>query len=489
MQSLFQRLKNSLRSTRAGAFLFVTSLAITTAAVALPQGGIAPSPLPKPEPQSEHVSSANGVKLTGSLSQTKLVQGADGTFYLELAIDTPAETGSPKRTPVDMVVVLDRSGSMAAENRLPYAKSAIKDLLARLTPEDRFGLITFETSASVVSELSPVTEEFRRGEEQVVNGLSPAGSTNMSGGLVLAKSMIDRAGPGRLKKIILLSDGEANLGVIDPNALASIARGFSGSETILSTIGMGLGFNEALMASLADHGMGNFSYLESLASLGNILSKDLEATRSVFASSSNVELRLPAGFRVIDTSGYPSERVSGSDTLRILTGQILSGVRKTLFVTVAAPTSNTGPLSVGDVQLTYTKDGISSSLPLDTSDLALQVVEPARRAEAVASVNQDLFKKSWIANNLGRMQQQFSSEMKAGSIGGAKSALTDYRKRAQDAESVYGVSILDKVTSSTLSKMDGQADDALVGTREEQATKQNRAAKELLVEGRANQGK
>ena len=85
---------------------------------------------------------ADGVTFSGTLSQTKLVQGGNGVMYLDLSITTPSATLSPSRVKAsDIVVVLDRSGSMAAENRLPYAKEAVRRLVRQLQADDRFALI------------------------------------------------------------------------------------------------------------------------------------------------------------------------------------------------------------------------------------------------------------------------------------------------------------------------------------------------------------
>jgi Ca-activated chloride channel family protein len=98
------------------------------------------------------------------------------------------------------------------------------------------------------------------------------------------------------------------MGIVDPKALGQIAASFSMHGAVLSTIGMGLGFNETLLASLADYGMGNYSYLEHLATLGSILQKDLHDAKQVFASASSLELVLSEGITVSDIGGYPIER-------------------------------------------------------------------------------------------------------------------------------------------------------------------------------------
>src|SRR5262245_40045003 len=294
MPYLITRIMRILRSPGWALGLFV-ALIVGTAAVALApratggggaSAGIAAGP-------TVH-QGTDGVTFSGTLSQTNLVQGGNGVMYLDLSITTPAATLLPSSVKAsDIVVVLDRSGSMAAENRLPYAKEAVRRLLGQLHADDRFALITFDSVAVVDTELTPVTDAARERIVRRVNAIQPGSSTNIGDGLLKARALLQgSAGEGpplmrwpsadtvagngaplnwrlsadavagngpdgpaptqsrqRSRKIILLSDGEANMGIVDPKELVKIAMSFTEHRAVLSTIGMGLGFNEALMAA------------------------------------------------------------------------------------------------------------------------------------------------------------------------------------------------------------------------------------------------
>src|SRR5262249_5058874 len=156
--------------------------------------------------------------------------------------------------------------------------------------EDRFALITFDSVAVVDTELTSVTDAAREGIVRRVNALQPGSSTNISDGLLKARALLQGSAGERSRPIILLSDGGAHTGIVDPKELAKIAMSFTEHRAVLSTIGMGLGFNEALMAALADYGMGHYAYLEHLERLGEILEQDMSDTRQVFASASSLEI-------------------------------------------------------------------------------------------------------------------------------------------------------------------------------------------------------
>lgn len=354
MQSITHRFYRRLRSTRVGLIAFAALALLSGVMIGFsgtPSAG--PPAQPQPDPVSVQSHGPGDIKLTGRLSQTKLVQGSSDRIYLSLEVEAPAGPASiaPKNT-TDLIVLLDHSGSMAEENRLPFARQAIIDLLNRLTAEDRFGLVIFDSSAAIASELTPVTPAERERLIQIVHTIQPGSGTNMSAGLFKARDLALRRAPEHSRKILLLSDGQANEGITHPTELNGIARSLSNSGLILSTIGMGLGFNETLMTSLADHGMGSYAYLEHLGGLGAILAKNLSDLRHVYARSSELEINLSPGIALLDAGGYPMSQVSPT-VIRVPTGQILGGVKRRLTLTFNAPTGDPGEFGLGDIRLRY----------------------------------------------------------------------------------------------------------------------------------------
>ncbi|MBM3225422.1 MAG: VWA domain-containing protein, partial [Candidatus Tectomicrobia bacterium] len=379
MRSIITRVARLLHSPRASFSLFAL-LMVGTAAVALAPratggSGHMPTPLPVPQPVPVSNQDASGVTFTGVFSQTKLVQGGNGVVYLDLRIKAPTAAAAVAPQASDFIVVLDRSGSMAADNRLPYAKEAIRALLSRLHAEDRFALVTFDTTAAVHTALTPVTNQAREQIMRQVNLLRPGASTNLSDGLLQAQALLQAPVGERRRKVLLLSDGEANAGIVAPRELAKIAASFTQQQAVLSTIGMGLGFNETLMASLADYGMGHYGYLEHLEKLGDILQHDIHNTRQVFASASSLEITLGDGVTVTDVGGYPLDTTTQPGTVRVATGQLLGGAQKQFTVTFAMPTHHLGALALGPITLHYTTAQGQAHLALPREHLQLAVLE------------------------------------------------------------------------------------------------------------------
>ena len=482
MLPISTRLRQIIRSPRAALGIFA-SLVLGTAALLVTSqatGGAGEGTAPPEGPPLHRVrtNGTDGVTFSAALSQSKLVQGSNGVIYLDLRIATPeARPATAEVRATDLVVVLDRSGSMAAENRLPYAKEAVRSLLSRLRTEDRFALVTFDSTAVVNAELTPVTEAMRVQMGQHVHSLQPGSSTNISAGLLKARALFRGPAGARSRKVILLSDGEANRGLVDPQALATIAASFAAQHAVLSTIGMGLGFNETLMASLADHGMGHYGYLEHLSGLGDILVKDMQEARQVYASASGLDITLGEGVTVADAGGYPLDGTSKPGTVRVVTGQLLGGTSKHFVVTLMIPTQHPGNFGLEEMTLHYDTGDGTRRVSLAGGQLRVAVLEPARRDEAVASVDQGLFRQLWEGNNLGRLQKAYSHWVRTGDKARAEQTIRDYRQSMQTAESDTGVPVASQGVIDQLSAMEQELKEAFTGPAGAQQEKRNRAAK------------
>lgn len=428
------------------------------------------------------VARVNGLKFSGALSQTKFVKGESGEAFLTLTVETPEMPSAAVQRAADTVVVLDRSGSMASDNRLPYAKRAIHDLIERMSSDDRFALVVFDSTSQVLEGLSPLTGERKQRLYSLVEGIRPGSGTNMSAGIELARSLLSGRSSERAQKVILLSDGEANEGITNAAELGKMASSINKQSASVSTIGMGLGFNEQLMASLADWGGGNFSYLEHLEKLAEILNQNLEDTRQTFAANSSIEMSLRSGVALKDAGGYPFEQ-SGS-VVKIPLGQLLSGSHKRLTFTMALSTGVIERYELGAIKLRYANGSEDTLLSLPGSGLQVAVLEPSMRHEVLASVNKGIAKDVWQYNNLGVAQTRMQKALASGDLEGARGEIMEYRQKLAVAEASAGMPLASPGLYDELSKMEADLDDAGSGSASEQAEKKNRLGKRYLKGGR-----
>jgi Ca-activated chloride channel family protein len=179
---------------------------------------------------------------------------------LDVLVRLVARRAAPlQRTPLSLSLVIDRSGSMRG-HKLQAAKACAADLVARLDAADEVGIVVYDDAADTLLPLMPAGPA-RQQIDMALAAFESGGSTNLHGGwLAGAQQVAPRTGPGRLCRVVLLSDGLANNGETDPSRICEQVRELAHSGVTTTTVGLGEGFNEALMTEMANAGQGNALY-------------------------------------------------------------------------------------------------------------------------------------------------------------------------------------------------------------------------------------
>ncbi len=199
---------------------------------------------------------------------------SEDTVHILLELTAPALQHAVERPPATLQVVLDRSGSMA-DDRLHAALVAIDRLLSRLRPEDRFGLVVFDDQVGVPIAAGPLGDASTA--RSALAQIGPGGMTDLAGGYLRGLQEIQRVAPADgSATLVLLSDGHANTGITDHGRLEQFAAGAQGAGTVSSTVGIGLGYDEDLLAAIARGGSGNTHFAESGDDAGAALSSEVE---------------------------------------------------------------------------------------------------------------------------------------------------------------------------------------------------------------------
>jgi Ca-activated chloride channel family protein len=427
-------------------------------------GLIAHAREPKPitpigDPPTAVWQSGGNVKVKASLSQTKVVQGSDGLVYMQVDLEAPNSTVSQKeRKPTDFVVVLDRSGSMADAKKMDFAHKAIQSLINQLTPNDRFGLVTFDDVMETPVEFTTVTNENRDSIIARVQAITPRGSTNLGGGLVAGMEMIrSNQKMNHADRLLLISDGIANVGITDPQELGRIASRATSGEFAVSTIGVGLDFNENVMASIADNGNGNYHFLEDLASLDKVLSQEFYGASQVYGSDLKLKLNLASGVEVVEASGYPLTREGR--TVTIQPGHLYGGQKKTFFVTLRLPTDHPYSESLGDGVLSYQVESKPYSVQILKEDSKVACVPADREKEALSSIVPNVYQQAWTQNNYGRFLKENSLSVNKGDQSGALGGIQDYKSKLAAAYRAAPSPEMKKQLDG-LDKMESEVDEA-----------------------------
>jgi len=273
-----------------------------------------------------------GITLEGRLNCPYIFHNG-GRVFLQLSVATP-DGGRPHRKPMNLAVVLDRSGSMADESKIEYAKKALYSLIDQLQSEDVFSLVVYDDVLEVLKNAGRAKNKNEL--KKIVQGVFPRGSTNLGGGMVegfrQAEKYVSRQ---YVNRVILLSDGLANTGITDPHELHRIVRRYRSKSISLSTMGVGLDYNENLMMGLAEHGGGNYYFIESPNSLAHIMNKEFDSMARVVAHNAFIELKVGKGVAIRDVIGC--EFNAAGNVFTIPVGDLYANDRREFTVELQVP--------------------------------------------------------------------------------------------------------------------------------------------------------
>jgi Ca-activated chloride channel homolog len=275
------------------------------------------------------------ITLNGKLN-CPYISANGGTAYLQIALTTSAkEDRERKRRPMNIAVVLDRSGSMADERKIEFAKSALNKLIDQLHSDDLFSLVVYDDVIDVLQSAQRVGNS-QRDIKRLVSEIYPRNSTNLGGGMMEGLRQVERnLGKEYVNRVILLSDGLANQGVTDQRELSNIARNHRNRSISLTTMGVGLDYNENLMVSLSESGGGNYYFIESPSQLASIMSREFQSASSVVAQNAFIELKLGRGVKVVDVIGCESS--FDDNTYKIPVGDLYSNDSREFTVELSIP--------------------------------------------------------------------------------------------------------------------------------------------------------
>lgn len=288
------------------------------------------------------------MKAQANLDRQIVAVDLDDTVHLLVELTAPPAPNTTGRPPLDLVAVLDRSGSMSGDP-LEGVKAAAELLLRLLAPGDRLALVTFDDE--VVLEL-PLAHH---GDEAlpVIRGIDVGGSTNLSGGWLKAREVLADARPGATRRIVLLTDGEANAGITGADALADLAHAAAENDITTTTIGYGEYFDEDVLAAMASAGRGNTYWAAGADETPQIFAQEFDGLAAVVAQNISLEIRPAEPVEVIAVlNDYRATPVAGG--VQIAVGDAFADEERRVVVKLGVPGLSTlGPVVVAEVVLRY----------------------------------------------------------------------------------------------------------------------------------------
>lgn len=271
-----------------------------------------------------------------------LIRAAGGSIrHALVSIVAPQAPPKAGREPLHLSLVLDRSGSMGGQ-KIVLAREAVRLALQALRPADRFSLVVYDEAITTVVESTKATAEARRNAMVKLARIDARGSTDLHGGWRAGcDQLAAHLGAGQVGRCLLLTDGQANVGIADPAELAALAGAARKDRRIAtSTFGVGEDFDERLLRGMADASGGRFYYIERPAQIPDLLTSELGELLEVVARNVCLWLRLPEGVEVAPLNALDSAAVGRDIQIRL--GDLVSGQQLDVVVALKFPKGHAG---------------------------------------------------------------------------------------------------------------------------------------------------
>jgi len=282
--------------------------------------------------------SESGVKCRVEIDRAVLPAGGAQRAVVKITLDAPPPPEKSMRPAVNLAIVLDRSGSMAGQ-KLERAKDAAIEALRHLGPVDMFSVVVYDHNVSTVVSAQHATNiEWIEGR---IRQIRSGGNTALFGGVSQGAAEVRKnLGGNYVHRIILLSDGIANVGPSSPEDLGRLGAALIKEDISVTTIGVGTDYNEDLMTSLSQNSDGNTYFVESSRDLSRIFTAELGDVLSVVAKKVNIIIELPNGVKPLNIIGREG-RIKGR-MVELSLNQLYGSQKKYALIEVEIPGGKSG---------------------------------------------------------------------------------------------------------------------------------------------------
>lgn len=342
-------------------------------------------------------SGAESVKTELTNQNLYYLSGSGVPFHVRAGFIAREIRQKKERVPLNISVVLDRSGSMSEAGKLDYAKDALKFIIKNLNKNDTLSIVVYDDSVDLL--LPPEKVEDKDRLIALVDGIQPGGSTNLSGGMLEGYSQVQKnLKSGQVNRVLLISDGLANVGITDPDQIQQIVRKKAKENITISTFGLGHYFNEKLMTGISEYGNANYYYIDKADKVPDIFSRELSGLLSVAAQNCQIEIEPVAGTVFQNVYGYKYEKSGKKIVIKL--GDIISEEKKLALISLIPKSKKTGKDVIAKITFIY-DDANSGDLRVSrTSDVTVEWTDDKKAVSAavnpVVMKDVDMFRSSEI---------------------------------------------------------------------------------------------
>jgi Ca-activated chloride channel family protein len=291
------------------------------------------------------------MKANYSLSYSLIAAANPSTLDLIISFQGEETLEDSPRRPLNLSIVIDRSGSMAG-TPLRHAIQAAQTLVERLTPEDFLSVVIYDDTPETI--LPPQLVRDPAAIRDQLGKIQAGGCTNLSGGWLMGCDCVKaQQSSERINRVLLLTDGQANEGITDSRVLINTAREKAEQGIVTTTLGFGVGFNEDLLIGMANASGGNFYFIQSPDDAADVFRIEMESLVSVVAQNLTVTLQPEESVAIAGILNNYRSTVKGNN-LEVFLGDVYGVEPKQLAVELSlSPISDLGVKQIATVTYQY----------------------------------------------------------------------------------------------------------------------------------------
>ena len=286
-------------------------------------------------------------KFTARTDRRLVRAGVHSKRYVLLELTAPRAEPRQRRMPVNVALILDRSGSMGGQ-KIALAKQAVERALMALDERDRFSLVVYDDRVDVVVASTLASAEAKRNARERLREIDARGSTALAEGWLRGAEQVAIGQSDEfVNRCLLLTDGLANVGETDPAVLRRHAEELRARGIATTTFGIGADFDERLLEALADAGGGHFYFIEQAAQIPDYLTSELGEALEVVARDVEIAMQLAPGFRFEPLTRLAHHAGNGgaqggAGAARLRLGDLVSGQELEVVVALEFPRGSIG---------------------------------------------------------------------------------------------------------------------------------------------------
>lgn len=324
------------------------------------------------------------VKIAIDLANPVVLEKIQDKNYLRISL-TGFDLKENKRQPINLALVIDRSGSMDGE-RIEKARDAAILAVNMLNENDTISVIAYDTDAKLVVPSMKVQDK-NKIISQIKEEIVAKGSTALFAGVSLGIKEVEKfLSKNQVNRVILLSDGQANVGPDSPKELGELGRLAAKQGIAVTTIGLGEGYNEDLMVTLANYSDGNHAFVRSATDLERAFTREFKDVMSVVAQNVTIQITTDKGVKPIRLLGRDGKIIG--NTVEIKLNQLYANQEKYILLEVLPEDGKSDETkSLADVKISY--DNVETKKPFNLNE-KVNISYTAKKEEVEAKQKADV---------------------------------------------------------------------------------------------------